>query len=81
MVATPVGGMRLIDYLPTRTFELIVHTCDLAVALDQPLDLPPNAAAQSLTVLGDLAVRAGTAGPLLLAATGRRTLASGFTVL
>lgn len=27
LVATPVGGLRLIDYLPTRTFELTVHTC------------------------------------------------------
>ncbi len=34
LLTTPVGGMRLIDYLPTRTFELTVHTCDLAVALD-----------------------------------------------
>lgn len=81
LVATPVGGMRLIDYLPTRTFELTVHTCDLAVALDQPLDLPPSAAAASLTVLGGLTAQAGNAGPLLLAATGRRTLPSGFTVL
>lgn len=81
LVDTPVGGMRLIDYLPTRTFELTVHTCDLAVALNQPLDLPQHAAVQSLTLVGELAVQAGTAGPLLLAATGRRTLASGFTVL
>ncbi len=81
LVATPFGGMRLIDYLPTRTFELTVHTCDLAVGLDQPLDVPQTAAAQSLTVLGGLAAQAGNAGPLLLAATGRRNLPPGFTVL
>ena len=26
LVSTPVGGMRLIDYLPSRIFELAVHT-------------------------------------------------------
>ncbi len=81
VVATPVGGMRLIDYLPTRTFELTVHTCDLAVALDRPLDLPVDAATHSLTLLGELAAESGAAGPLLLAATGRSNLAAGFTVL
>src|SRR5262249_11016231 len=33
LVSTPVGGMRLIDYLPSRIFELAVHTLDLAAAL------------------------------------------------
>lgn len=81
LVATPVGGMRLGDYLPTRTFELTVHTCDLAVALGQALDVPQAAAAESLTLLGGLATQAGAAGPLLLAATGRCGLPSGFSVL
>lgn len=81
LVATPVGGVRLIDYLPTRTFELTVHTCDLAVALGQPLDVPPEAAAESLTLIGGLATRAGKAAPLLLAATGRSNLPLDFTLL
>ncbi|MDP9392978.1 MAG: maleylpyruvate isomerase N-terminal domain-containing protein [Actinomycetota bacterium] len=65
LVATPVGVMRLGDYLPTRTFELTVHTCDLAAALGQPLDVPQVAAVDSCTLLGELAARAGRAGPLL----------------
>lgn len=81
LVTTPVGGMRLRDYLPTRTFELTVHTCDLAVALDEPLDVPAAAAVASVHLLGALAFRAGQAGPLLLAATGRTPLPTGFTVL
>ncbi len=81
LVATPVGGMRLADYLPTRTFELTVHTCDLATALGQEVDVPPVAAEESLTVLGGLAARVGLAGPLLLAATGRSDFPRGFTVL
>ncbi len=81
LVGTPVGGMRLVDYLPTRTFELTVHTCDLAVALGRPLDVPESAATQSLAVLGGLAVQAGVAPLLLLSATGRRQLPAGFSVL
>ena len=34
VITTIAGGMRLADYLPTRTFELVVHTADLAAALD-----------------------------------------------
>lgn len=80
-VGTPVGGMYLAAYLPTRTFELAVHTCDLAAAVDRPLDVPPDAALEALALAGELAVRGGQAGNLLLAATGRRPLPAGFTVL
>lgn len=81
LLITPVGGMRLVDYLPTRTFELTVHTCDLALALGAPPDIPDVAAAETLRVLAGLASRAELAGPLLLAATGRRPLPVGFSVL
>jgi uncharacterized protein (TIGR03083 family) len=81
VVTTIVGGMRLGDYLPTRTFELAVHTADLAIALGAPLDVPATAAAQALQVVADLAVADGLAGPLLLAATGRPSPPAGFSVL
>ena len=81
LVTTIAGGMRLSDYLPTRTFELAVHTADLATALRLPLDVPATTAAQALSVVADLAVTDGLAGPLLLAATGRPGLPPGFTVL
>ena len=80
-VTTIAGGMRLADYLPTRAFELAVHTGDLATALGRPLDVPPTAAAQALRIVADLAAGDGLAGPLLLAATGRRGLPPGFSVL
>jgi uncharacterized protein (TIGR03083 family) len=80
LVTTIAGGMRLADYLPTRTFELAVHTADLATALGAPLDLPATAATQALELVTDLAVSGGRAGPLLLAATGR-PLPSGLSVL
>jgi hypothetical protein len=81
LLTTLVGGMRLEDYLPTRTFELAVHTCDLAAALGLPLEVPDTAAAQALRVVAELAVRRGQAGPLLLAATGRAGLPAGWSVL
>jgi uncharacterized protein (TIGR03083 family) len=81
LVTTIAGGMRLGDYLPTRTFELVVHTADLATALGVPPDVPATSAAQALHIITDLAVADGLAGPLLLAATGRPGLPVGFSVL
>lgn len=81
LVTTFAGGMRLRDYLPTRTFELVVHTADLASAIDAPLDVPASAATQALALVARLAVDDGLAGPLLLAATGRAGLPEGFSVL
>lgn len=80
LVTTVAGGMRLTAYLPTRTFELVVHTLDLLAALDIEAYPPQGAASQSLRLVADLAVAGGQAGPLLLAATGRTCLPSAFSV-
>lgn len=60
IVATVVGGMRLDDYLPTRTFELLAHTLDLAqatgVEVEPPADVVESAvrtAAAALAGTGD----------------------------
>ncbi|HWJ09125.1 MAG TPA: maleylpyruvate isomerase N-terminal domain-containing protein [Nocardioides sp.] len=71
LLTTVVGGMRLADYLPTRTFELAVHTADIAAAVGAPLDVPPRAARAALAIVSRLAVENGQAGALLLTATGR----------
>lgn len=81
LVSTPVGGMRLIDYLPSRVFELTVHSLDIAAALPVAVTLPEPAAAMALHLLADLAVRPGKAASLLLAATGRHAWPAGFSVL
>ncbi len=81
LLTTIAGGMRLRDYLPTRTFELAVHTSDLATALGVPPDVPATAAVQAFQVVADLVVTDGGAGQLLLAVTGRRGLPPGFSVL
>ncbi|HET7688739.1 MAG TPA: maleylpyruvate isomerase N-terminal domain-containing protein [Nocardioidaceae bacterium] len=81
LVTTIVGGMRLSDYLPTRTFELVVHTADLARALGLVVEPPAEAALPALALIGELAVGDGRAGTLLLALTGRLDLPTGFSVL
>jgi uncharacterized protein (TIGR03083 family) len=81
LMTTIAGGMRLADYLPTRTFELAVHTADLAAALGLPPDIPATAGAQALHIVAELAAADGGAGPLLLSMTGRTALPAGFSVL
>ena len=81
ILTTPVGGMRLIDYLPTRIFELTVHTLDLGVALQTNIPVPDASAAITLRLMADLALQLGKAAPLMLASTGRQTLPPGFSLL
>lgn len=81
LLTTIAGGMRLRDYLPTRTFELVVHTADLRSAIDLPPDAPGTSAVQALGLVAQLAVAEGLAGTLLLAATGRQGLPANFSVL
>ncbi len=80
-LTTPVGSMRLIDYLPTRVFELTVHTLDIATAISAPVAVPEGAGAVTLGLMADLAAsRPDKVAPLLLAATGRQALPDGFSV-
>ena len=82
LVSTPVGGMRLIDYLPSRVFELVVHSLDMAAATSIPVTLPETAATVALRLLADLAaLQPGHAASLLLAATGRGPLPAGYNAL
>ncbi len=82
LIETIVGGIRLSSYLPTRTFELVVHGFDIATAAE--LD-PPSVSQGVLAVCAALAAEIAAArrdGPeLLLALTGRRRLPPGFSVV
>lgn len=82
LVATPAGTMTLIDYLPTRIFELAVHTLDLARALEvpPPASLAPAVAA-SLELAGAIGSRLPSAGELLLLLTGRTGLPGNLSVI
>ena len=81
LVSTPVGGMRFIDYLPSRIFELAVHTLDIAAALPIAVTLPETVAAVTVHLMADMTVQSEKAATMLLAATGRRALPAGFSVL
>ena len=81
LVGTPAGGMTLSAYLPTRVFELAIHTLDLAAALGVAGSLPDAAAAVTLDLVAALARKRGRDTELLLAATGRGALPTGYTVL
>lgn len=81
LVETPVGGMRFVDYLPTRVFELTVHSLDLARALGRKIELPKQAAVSALHLLAHLASTSADPGVLLLAGTGRESLPPGYSVL
>ncbi|MET3809089.1 maleylpyruvate isomerase N-terminal domain-containing protein [Arthrobacter sp. UYEF3] len=81
-VATPAGAMNLIGYLPTRTFELAVHSLDLARALTlpSPAALGPAVAA-SLELAAAVGAHLPAAGDLLLLLTGRSGLPRNLSVL
>jgi uncharacterized protein (TIGR03083 family) len=82
LVASPMGTMTLLGYLPTRTFELVVHGLDLAGAVGVPR--PARLAAPlraSLALAAELAASRDDSADVLLALTGRRGLPEGFSVL
>lgn len=71
IAATPFGGIRALEYLPTRTFELTVHSLDLRTACQLPAEVPEGPLKASLELAVRLALRSGKAAQLLLLATGR----------
>ena len=82
LVRTPVGTIRLRDYLPTRTFELVVHSLDLAAAVGAAVpDVLRGPVGTCLHLAADLASVRGDGPDVLLALTGRRSLPDGFSVV
>jgi hypothetical protein len=82
VIATPIASLSLSEYLLTKTFELTVHTLDLAAALDLAVDVPAAPLSESLGLA--LAARRRTpdaAVALLRALTGRAPLPASYTVL
>ena len=80
-MSTSFGTVRLVDYLPTRILEVVVHTLDIADAAGVSVEPPPDALSVSLALLGDIAVRQGDGAMLALALSGRRSLPEGYNVL
>jgi uncharacterized protein (TIGR03083 family) len=71
LVETIGGGMRLRSYLPTRTFELVVHSADLAAALGLEPDAPPAALREAAGLATQVVLEQGRGQDLLLTLTGR----------
>ena len=81
ILKSPFGGIRLIDYLPTRTFELIIHTMDLAKSVGVVSDPPEAGMEATIDIIGQMALSRGYASDLILSVTGRGQLPAGFSVL
>jgi uncharacterized protein (TIGR03083 family) len=81
VVTTAGGGMRVSDYLPTRTFELTVHCLDLARATGLDFTPPAEALADTLALASASALRQGSGVEVLLALTGRQPLPEGSSVV
>jgi uncharacterized protein (TIGR03083 family) len=82
LLETAAGGTRLTNYLPTRTFELVVHGYDIATATGLA---PPAYSARLLheviALAGAVAVATGRAPEVIRALTGRAALPANFTVV
>jgi uncharacterized protein (TIGR03083 family) len=81
ILGLPVGGMRLIDYLPTRILELTIHSLDLAAAIGTQVTPPDAPMSVTLHLLADQAIQTRQGPVLALAGTGRRPLPEGFNLL
>jgi len=81
VIETIVGGMRLSDYLPTRIFELAVHSLDLAAACGIRTALPADVELAAAKLSVEIAAARGECSKLLLALTGRAALPAGYSVV
>jgi hypothetical protein len=80
-LTTIAGGMRLEEYLRTRTFELVVHGFDIAAACGVDPDVASEPLIDAATLAAEVAVRAGRGPALLMALTGRSRLPEPFSIV
>jgi len=81
IIETIAGGMHVSAYLPTRIFELTVHTLDIAAALGRAVTAPAEPLGDALDLAAKLALLKGDGEELLLGLTGRRPLPKNYSVL
>jgi uncharacterized protein (TIGR03083 family) len=74
-------GIRLHAYLPTRTFELVVHGLDIARAVDISFPMPADVLEEATALAAQIAVAEGHGETVLLALTGRAGLPASFSVV
>lgn len=81
LIQTAAGGMRVAEWLVTRTFELAVHGLDIAGAAGLSASLPSDVLAEAAALAARVGVAVGDGATVLMALTGRRALPEGFCVL
>jgi len=82
VIESVAGGIRLSDYLPTRTLELVVHGLDIARAtgVEGPA-VPPELLGRVGGLLSGIAAAKGHGPEVLAALSGRAPLPRGFSAL
>jgi hypothetical protein len=81
VLTTIAGGMRLEDYLRTRTFELVVHGLDIERACGARAAFDTDALTDAATLAAEVAVATGRGSELVLALTGRESLPPDFSIV
>ncbi|MDO5629336.1 MAG: maleylpyruvate isomerase N-terminal domain-containing protein [Mobilicoccus sp.] len=71
VVSTLAGGMLLSQYLPTRTFELIVHGYDIARAANIEFAPHPEVVGETVALAARIGVALGHGPDLVPVLTGR----------
>ena len=74
-------GIRLSNYLPTRVFELTVHSLDIARATGIDFAPPEQALEAAAVLAAQISALTGQAAAVLTALTGRGALPAGFSVV
>lgn len=74
-------GIRLHNYLPTRTFELAVHGLDIARAAGISFALPAEVLEEATVLAARIATAEGQGDAVLMALTGRAGLPSAFSIV
>ncbi len=70
-VQSPMGVMRIEDYLRTRNLEVAVHGVDLGRAIGTPWRPPDGSLQDALVLLTEIAQCRGSGTDLLMVLTGR----------
>lgn len=81
VVETIAGGMRVGTYLPTRTFELVVHGLDIADATKLPVAFDTAVLSDAVALAARVSVRQGAGVTVLRALTGRAALPTSFCIV
>jgi hypothetical protein len=83
LINTAAGAMRMQNYLPTRSFELVVHSLDIAAAVSdiEGPEFSDQLLSQVARVAATTAVVLGHGVEMMLALTGRATLGPSFSVV